>query len=652
MYQVNSLSVDVGKTPDLLGSKGDMSSKNNAKGNAFSNAMEQHYPKKSSTEPDNKKSLGGNLEPKAAENPKLDDKNGEIVKIKRADSDDEHMLPVPLPVDDESSIDNSADVDMPTSFPIDKEAMSLKAEKANNNDAHTLPVPLPIDDESLVTKPLVEGLYTSAPVKIKGGEHTLPVDPVQNKSSNVTSVTQSTEGDDTVDLLKMLNGAQQLLTKSASGNIDDKASEPKNVSNNAALGEQDKIIESIKNTTLNGTQNTKLAAGNEFSDLAVDASNLKAQAEKKAAADNLVEGSLKDPKASLAENSTVLKAQAEAMNASNTDASVSEKNAANGIELLAKQEQTQQANNEFKNVLTADTKQLAQLKEPQAGVDVKTITESQVDELKKAVTSELSRVTANEPTQARNINQNTAAVITASTNDKSTAADEITKLANTSDDEQALMKSSDEKKVNQADKVVSALNPAINPAIDAQAARATTSAAELAAHQAQSFESTISQLTSQTVQTQKSITAMNTETIAIYRKDFADAVKDKVMVMINQKIQQVEIQLDPPEMGNIHVRVNLQNEQAAVQFVVQNQQAKEALEQNMGKLRDMLAENGVDVGDANIEQRQASEQNSEGFDQEKNNGTSSELAGDNVNDNDSISLNVVKASSSGVDYYA
>ena len=105
-------------------------------------------------------------------------------------------------------------------------------------------------------------------------------------------------------------------------------------------------------------------------------------------------------------------------------------------------------------------------------------------------------------------------------------------------------------------------------------------------------------------------------------------------------------------MGNIHVKVNLQNEQAAVQFVVQNQQAKDALEQNMNKLREMLAQSGVDVGDANIEQRQASEQSEQGFSQTGNNGTNVESAEDNFGENDSAVLDVVKASSTGVDYYA
>ena len=105
-------------------------------------------------------------------------------------------------------------------------------------------------------------------------------------------------------------------------------------------------------------------------------------------------------------------------------------------------------------------------------------------------------------------------------------------------------------------------------------------------------------------------------------------------------------------MGNVHVRVNLQNEQAAVQFIVQNQQAKDALEQNMGRLREMLAENGVDVGDANIEQRQANEQNSHSANGQANKGQRGDSGDEVIDENDNVTLNMVKASSTGVDYYA
>ena len=153
-------------------------------------------------------------------------------------------------------------------------------------------------------------------------------------------------------------------------------------------------------------------------------------------------------------------------------------------------------------------------------------------------------------------------------------------------------------------------------------------------------------------QSVKSAINIHNETIAIYRKDFSDAVKDKVMVMINQKIKQLEIRLDPPELGSMQVRLNLQNEQAAVSFIVQNQQAKEALEQNIGKLKEMLAESGIDVGDANIEQRSQQSSEQEGFAEQNSAGTGS---AENEITEQQISMagaNLYKASATGVDYYA
>lgn len=215
--------------------------------------------------------------------------------------------------------------------------------------------------------------------------------------------------------------------------------------------------------------------------------------------------------------------------------------------------------------------------------------------------------------------------------------------------------SSEEVVSNKSDKALSekaALTTALNQSVAVNVPRSILGELDAQSGYEENFDHTINQLTNTTVQSQKSITALQTETISIYRKDFADQVKDKVMVMINQKIQQVDIQLDPPEMGNVHVRVNLQNEQAAVQFVVQNQQAKDALEQNMGRLRDMLAENGVDVGDANIEQRDSGQQDnmaSSGEGRASDGSEADEL--ERVN-SDAQVAHLVKGSSTGVDYYA
>ena len=171
------------------------------------------------------------------------------------------------------------------------------------------------------------------------------------------------------------------------------------------------------------------------------------------------------------------------------------------------------------------------------------------------------------------------------------------------------------------------------------------------ASQAIQVESLVHNVAGDVAHIQKNNVALQQETISIFRKDFANAVKDKVMLVISQKLQQFDITLDPPEFGNMQVRVNLQAEQASVNFVVQNQQAKDALEQNMHKLRDMLSEQGVDVGGANVEQ-----QNSQGSDEEQN------LAGegnarDTMAQDDSeatehlLSAGLFNSSATGVDYF-
>ena len=153
-------------------------------------------------------------------------------------------------------------------------------------------------------------------------------------------------------------------------------------------------------------------------------------------------------------------------------------------------------------------------------------------------------------------------------------------------------------------------------------------------------------------QSQKTNTQLHHETISIFRKDFADAVKDKVMVIISQKLQQFEITLDPPEFGNMQVRVNMQGEQATVNFIVQNQQAKEVFEQNMHKLKDLLAEQGVDVGDANVEQQSNNDANDgDNSAGDQHNAMTSIFDGEDAIEH-SLSAKIINSPTTAVDYYA
>ena len=171
----------------------------------------------------------------------------------------------------------------------------------------------------------------------------------------------------------------------------------------------------------------------------------------------------------------------------------------------------------------------------------------------------------------------------------------------------------------------------------------------------QSAEMLNPSVATEVTQSQKTNGQLHQETISMFRKDFTDAVKDKVMLMISQKLQRFDITLDPPELGNMQVRVNLQGEQAAVSFIVQSQQTKDALEQNMHKLRELLAEQGVDVGDANVEQQSQQSANEDGSPTQHNNNMEGGI--DNMADaNDvvahTLSAQMIDSSTASVDYYA
>ena len=168
----------------------------------------------------------------------------------------------------------------------------------------------------------------------------------------------------------------------------------------------------------------------------------------------------------------------------------------------------------------------------------------------------------------------------------------------------------------------------------------------------QSLQVVSQKIVDNNVQTQKVDLSNQIQTININRKDFVSTLQDKVMVMVQQKINQVDIRLDPPELGHMHVRLHLHNEQANVQFMVQNQQAKEVLDQNMPRLKEMLAQQGVNVGDANVGHQ--NQQSSTGTMQGNEMYPKANMSEDDYfeENNQVFSVNSLKGSALGVDYYA
>jgi flagellar hook-length control protein FliK len=86
------------------------------------------------------------------------------------------------------------------------------------------------------------------------------------------------------------------------------------------------------------------------------------------------------------------------------------------------------------------------------------------------------------------------------------------------------------------------------------------------------------------------------------------ALSERVMWVVNQKFQGVELKLNPAHLGPIEVRVQMQNDQAQVSFVAQHGPVREALEAALPRLREMFNANGFNLADVNISQHSFAEQ--------------------------------------------
>ena len=143
------------------------------------------------------------------------------------------------------------------------------------------------------------------------------------------------------------------------------------------------------------------------------------------------------------------------------------------------------------------------------------------------------------------------------------------------------------------------------------------------------------------------------QAINIVKSDAAKLLQERVSSMLNINNKEAEIRLDPPEMGSMQIRIRSDAEQAQINFVVQNQQAKEALEQSLPRLREMLAQQGIEMGESTISYGDSGS----GADQSEENGQGRLANKDSVNDeNDEQVGNDVETSrqqtSSSIDYYA
>lgn len=81
---------------------------------------------------------------------------------------------------------------------------------------------------------------------------------------------------------------------------------------------------------------------------------------------------------------------------------------------------------------------------------------------------------------------------------------------------------------------------------------------------------------------------------------WGEAFQNRILWMTKGGIQNAEIRLNPAELGPIRVQVSVEDDTAILQFTAQHNTTREAIEQALPRLREMLSDNGLTLADFGV----------------------------------------------------
>lgn len=149
--------------------------------------------------------------------------------------------------------------------------------------------------------------------------------------------------------------------------------------------------------------------------------------------------------------------------------------------------------------------------------------------------------------------------------------------------------------------------------------------------------------------------AVQSSPLQLSREVAGEKLSDQVQMMLSKNLKNIDIRLDPPELGRMQIRMTMNGDAASVQFTVANQQARDIVEQAMPRLREMLAQQGLQLSDSSVHQQSSGQQQGQYASNESNNpnGTNGLLGDGGANVDESINLDVnIKSKDDGISFYA
>lgn len=155
-----------------------------------------------------------------------------------------------------------------------------------------------------------------------------------------------------------------------------------------------------------------------------------------------------------------------------------------------------------------------------------------------------------------------------------------------------------------------------NPFVEPKEASALTAATPLTATEAPQAYRSYSETGLQTA-----------ISVPVGKPGWSETVMQRVMWMSSQNISKAEIALDPPELGPMNVKISSSGDQTSVVFTSSHGAVRDALDQGLHRLREMMESQGVNLSDVDVSDQSASQERQQA---EAGSGAEGELADEGV----------------------
>jgi flagellar hook-length control protein FliK len=129
--------------------------------------------------------------------------------------------------------------------------------------------------------------------------------------------------------------------------------------------------------------------------------------------------------------------------------------------------------------------------------------------------------------------------------------------------------------------------------------------------------SAVPQSVSQPTQVQRAVAEANNlmmpQNVKLNTPAWSNALAERAIMVAAQNTRVAQIQLDPPELGSLNIRVQVNQDQVSLNFTSPHAHVRDAVEQSLPRLREMFAEQGLALQDSSVSDQQQNSSQGEEF---------------------------------------